>query len=105
MVQGLGSVTAAAVRGVGRLDSPAGRPCGTGFAAADGWALTAFHCVGDRHTDPPVLRHPEVRLVIGRHVLMATVTDYDTWLDIALLKLSSQVPTGIDLIALGGEVR
>ena len=92
------------VRAVGRLEDTAGNPLGTGFAVTDGWALTAFHCVGDRHADPPVLQHPEAKLVMGRHVLGVTVSEYDVWLDVALLKLSSPLPPDLHLIALGSEV-
>ena len=92
------------VRAVGRLDDSAGHPLGTWFAVADSWALTAFHCVGDRHADPPVLRHPEVRLAVGSQVLQAAVTEYDFWLDIALLKLSSPLPSGFAPVSLSSEV-
>ncbi len=92
------------VRAVGRLDDPAGRPLGTWFGVADSWALTAFHCVGDRHADPPVLRYAEVRLTAGNQAFAATISDFDPQLDIALLRLRSPLPPGIEPVELGSEV-
>ena len=94
----------ASLRAVGRLDDPAGHPLGTGFAVASTWALTAFHCVGDRQAVPPVLRHRDVRLVAGSQVLVATVEEYDPWLDVALLELAKPLPPGIQPIPLGCDV-
>jgi len=98
------------VRAIGRLDDSDGGPLGTWFAVGGNcagephWGVTAFHCVGDRDADPPVIRHRQVRLAGRSEVLAATVSDYDAWLDIALLELSSPLPPGLDPVALGGEV-
>jgi tetratricopeptide (TPR) repeat protein len=91
-------------RAVGRLDDPGGRPLGTGFAVSPEWALTAFHCVGDRHAAPPVLRHGDVRLAVGGQSFDAVVSDYDPRLDIALLRLSEELPPEIRPITLSCEV-
>ena len=94
----------ASLRAVGRLDDSSGHPLGTGFAVSPEWAITAFHCVGDRHLDPPVLRHRDVRMVMGDEAFAATVSEYDPRLDIALLKLAQPLPSQIRPIALGCDV-
>jgi hypothetical protein len=93
-----------ASRAIGRLDAPAGTPLGTCFAVADQWALTAFHCVGDRHAEPPVLRCAQVVVRIGGTGLAATVDDFDAGLDVALLRLADPLPVGIAPVMLGAGV-
>jgi hypothetical protein len=91
-------------RAVGRLDDLTGKPLGTWFAVADEWALTAFHCVGDRQVSPPALRCVDIVARIGGTGLAATVEDFDPELDIALLRLRDSLPPGISPLGLSAEV-
>jgi hypothetical protein len=73
-----------------------GSPLGTAFAVSREYGLTAFHCIGDRHTGK--VSRPVVRLSFkGGAELEAEYESGDAKADFALLRFLGQLPE--DLIA------
>ncbi|WP_308437276.1 N-6 DNA methylase [Streptomyces flavofungini] len=88
---------------IGRLsDAVSGSPLGTVFAVTDRFALTAFHCVGDRKTDRIAVRR--LRCTWEEGWSEATVHDGDALNDVALLRLKRRLPTGLQPVPVTTEV-
>lgn len=84
---------------IGRLvDARTRAECGTVFAVTDRIALTAFHCIGSRETGQ--IRSPRVRCEWDGHAGEAVVHDGDSYLDVAVLRLDSALPTSLEPITL-----
>ncbi len=81
------------IEGLARLKGPRGN--GTAFAISSRFALTAFHCVGDRKKNE--LDKGEVRLDFGARSLQAEIVDGSGRLDVALLRLRGELPPGAAL--------
>jgi hypothetical protein len=87
---------------VGRLvDAGTGEPLGTVFAVGGRMALTAFHCVGDRGSGK--LRCTRVLCEWAAGTSRASVHDADPAIDVALLRLDSELPYALDYIHLAGD--
>lgn len=89
---------------VARLaDAVSGGALGTAFAVTNRWALTAFHCVGDRQTHEIRVRRVRLEWDHG-DVSDALVDDGDPFLDIALLHLDRALPRELAPIRLVRKV-
>ncbi|RYP88655.1 hypothetical protein EKO23_01835 [Nocardioides guangzhouensis] len=73
----------------------------TAFAVAPTAGLTAFHCVGDRHSNR--LLRPEVDITFRSGVVKARVEDWNADLDIALLTFVGALPAGEEPVPLSDE--
>ncbi|WP_158812195.1 N-6 DNA methylase [Streptomyces fulvoviolaceus] len=79
---------------IGRLsDAVTGAPLGTVFAVTDRFALTAFHCVGDRMNKKITVRR--LRCTWEQSVSDATVHSGDPLNDVALIRLKRKLPAGL----------
>jgi len=87
---------------IGRLLSRAEVPLGTAFAVDKGLALTAFHCVGDRHSGNVVERSVLIRF--GRTEIAAEVAGGSGLEDWAILKLREPLPEGVRPLPLASHV-
>ncbi|MQA87976.1 MAG: hypothetical protein GEV03_25965 [Streptosporangiales bacterium] len=89
---------------VGQLsDAASGEGRGTVFAVTDRWALTAFHCVGDRETGEIRFRRARCTWDQGG-ASNAIVEDGDPFIDVALLRLDRALPRGLDPVQLVRDV-
>ncbi|KAB8183913.1 N-6 DNA methylase [Nonomuraea phyllanthi] len=88
---------------VGRLyDTVSDQELGTVFAVTKSLALTAFHCVGNRHTGKVEVQR--LMCVWGTAETMATVSDADHINDVALLALTQALPSSLDPISLSVDI-
>ena len=79
---------------VGQLSDPtSGTHLGTVFACASTFAITALHCVGDRHTGSILI--PRVQCSWGTQKVYAVVVEADRENDVVLLRLER--PLAVDL--------
>jgi hypothetical protein len=91
------------VRAIGALitgTSVDGPVSGTAFAVSQRFALTAFHCVGDRDTGLVTSTNVVVRLSEDKS-FTAVVDDCDPRNDIAALRITSALPDGYDIVRIG----
>lgn len=87
---------------IGRLsDAVSGSPLGTVFAVTDRFALTAFHCVGDRRSNKIAVRR--LRCTWEEGWSDATVHGGDAFNDVALLRFRRRLPTGLQPVPVTTE--
>lgn len=87
---------------IGRLTTADGTLLlGTAFAISSNLALTAFHCVGDRHAD--VVVHPEIILHFRSCTVTARVERGGAAADAALLMLGEALPPSERPVSLGSD--
>jgi hypothetical protein len=88
---------------IGRLVGVStGVDLGTAFAVTDRLALTAFHCVGDRHTAQVTTRR--VRCIWEEGETLAVVHDGEPEHDVALLRLERRLPPDLESVRLTRSV-
>ncbi|MFI7319403.1 N-6 DNA methylase [Streptomyces venezuelae] len=87
---------------VGRLlDDATGEELGTVFAVTSRWAITAFHCIGNRSSDTISIRR--VRCVWQLNTSIAMVQDGDASMDVALLRLHRVLPSQLEPLPITSE--
>jgi hypothetical protein len=89
---------------IGRLFHPgSGALLGTSFAVTERFALTAFHCIGDRFTGE--VDRQRVKILWSHDVTSyATVEDGDLLNDVALLRLERLLPIALAPVRLARDV-
>jgi hypothetical protein len=88
---------------IGRLKDGKGRTLGTVFAIPGRMALTALHCVGDRATGKLRIRHVRCAWPPSGALTNAFVVETDAANDVALLRLESDLPPGLDPVYLARD--
>jgi Trypsin-like peptidase domain/N-6 DNA Methylase len=88
---------------IGRLQSGKNLTLGTVFAIPGRMALTAFHCVGDRVSGKLRTRRVRCAWPVSGAVSNATVIETDVANDVALLRLESDLPPGLDPVYLARD--
>lgn len=76
---------------------------GTAFICSPSFALTAFHCIGDRETNQ--IKHPRVAIRLGGVPISGDVVEANSMADFAIIKLREPLPPGVRPLPLEQTVR